>query len=189
MKSDHDAIIGKRGLPLERSLDNTLMNYQQSGFVETDIKNERVYDDYSADFNYRDLYHKLCFEQMLTNFDKFLDFELFYQYINKLGKSIEVLRIPTLVKTKLKSNHYYVMVLMTKLTNLRVVKLHGTPTSHTGPDFFKFLLKGMNYMAKAGRQLQKIQMNKLLGTFATSSDYLYPCLKPNSNIISLDFSD
>ena len=42
---------------------------------------------------------------------------------------------------------------MTKLTQLRVVKLHGNPTSHTGPDFFKFLLKGMNYMAKAGRQL------------------------------------
>ena len=73
-------------MPLERSLDHTLINYQQSGFVETDISNEHVYDDYPAAFNWRDLYHKLCFEQMLTNFDKFLDFELFYQYVNKLGK-------------------------------------------------------------------------------------------------------
>ena len=81
------------------------------------------------------------------------------------------------------------MVLMTKLIKLRVVKLHGSPNTHSGPDFFKFLLKGMNYMAKAGRQLQKIQMSKLLGTCATSSDYLYPCLKPNSNLLSLDFSE
>ena len=78
---------------------------------------------------------------------------------------------------------------MTKLIKLRVVKLHGNTTSHTGPDFFKFLLKGINYMAKAGRQLQKIQISKLLGTFGTSSDYLYPCLKPNSNLLSLDFSE
>ena len=78
MKSDHDAIIGKQGVPMERSLDHTLINYQQPGFIETDIRNEHVYDDYPAAFNWRDLYHKLCFEQMLSNFDKFLDFELFY---------------------------------------------------------------------------------------------------------------
>lgn len=62
---------------------------------------------------------------MLHNFDKFLDFSLFYEYVNKLGDSLEVLRIRGINKTKLKSNHYWIMVLMTKLTKLRVVKLHG----------------------------------------------------------------
>ena len=62
---------------------------------------------------------------MLQSFDKFLDFALFYEYVNKLGDSLEVLRVRTLNKTKMKSNHYWVMVLMTKLTKLRVLKLHG----------------------------------------------------------------
>ena len=43
------------------------------------------------------------------------------------------------------------MLLMTKLTKLRVLKLHGNETVHLGPDFFKFLLKGFNYMAADGR--------------------------------------
>lgn len=93
------------------------------------------------------MFHKLCFEFMLHNFDKFLDFALFYEYVNKLGDSLEVLRIRGINKTKLKSNHYWIMVLMTKLTKLRVVKLHGNQQIYLGPDFFKFLLKGMNYMA------------------------------------------
>ena len=31
-------------------------------------------------------------------------------------------------------------------------------------------------------------MNKLLGTYANSTDNLFPCLKPHSNLVSLDFS-
>lgn len=106
-----------------------------------------MYEDYGASFSWRDLYHKLCFEQMLSNFDKLLDFTVFYEYINKLGASQQVLRVPTLNKTKMKSNHYWVMVLVSKLENLRVLKLHGTSNISVGEDFFKFLLKGFNYMA------------------------------------------
>lgn len=125
---------------------------------------------------------------MLSHFDKFLDFPTFYDYVNKLGVAQEVLRIPILNKTKLKSNHYWIMVLMTKLPNLRAIKLHGNKMIHAGPDFFKFWVKGMNYMAKEGRQLQKIQVNNLMGTYASSSDYLFPVLKPHNNLVSLDFS-
>lgn len=95
------------------------------GYTLKEIEGDKIYEDYPASFNWRDLYHKLCFESMLTSFDKFLDFKLFYEYINKLGSSIEVLRVRTLNKTKLKSNHYWIMVLMTKMTKLRVLKLHG----------------------------------------------------------------
>jgi hypothetical protein len=80
------------------------------------------------------------------------------------------------------------MVLMTRLTKLRVLKLHGNNTVYLGPDFFKFLIKGINYMAKEGRQLEKIQMNRLLGQWSNSSDNLFPCLKPHTNLVSLDFS-
>jgi len=81
------------------------------------------------------------------------------------------------------------MVLLTKLTKLRVVKFQGNPTTSLGPDFFKFMIKGMNYMSKEGRQLEKFQMNKILGYSRTLSDNLYPCLKPNSNLISLNFAN
>ena len=80
-------------------------------------------------------------------------------------------------------------MLLTKLTKLRVVKFQGNPTTSLGPDFFKFMIKGMNYMSKEGRQLEKFQMNKMLDNIATSQDNLYPCLKPNSNLISLNFAN
>lgn len=145
--SDKKEIFGVN----EKSLKEYMVAKSQTGFITEEINCETVYEDYKSTFNWRDLYHKLHFEFMLHNFDKFLDFSLFYEYVNKLGDSLEVLRIRGINKTKLKSNHYWIMVLMTKLTKLRVVKLHGNGGIHIGPDFFKFLLKGMNYMAKEGR--------------------------------------
>ena len=126
---------------------------------------------------------------MQANFDRILDFEVFYDYINKLGNSLEVLKVVSLDKTKLKSNHYWIMVLLTKLTKLRVVKFCGNPRNIAlGPDLFKFMIKGMNYMAKEGRQLEKFQMNKILG-YCENQDNLYPFLKPNTNLLSIDVSD
>ena len=125
---------------------------------------------------------------MQANFDRILDFEVFYDYINKLGNSLEVLKVVSLDKTKLKSNHYWIMVLLTKLTKLRVVKFCGNTNIAIGPDLFKFMIKGMNYMAKEGRQLEKFQMNKMLG-YCANQDNLYPFLKPNTNLLSIDVSD
>ena len=63
------------------------------------------------------------------------------------------------------------MPLITKLTALRVVKMHKHPDHYIGPDFFKFLLKGMNYLKQEERQFEKIAIHGLLGN--TSADYLY----------------
>lgn len=41
---------------------------------------------------------------MLGNLGITTDFKLFYDYIEKLGPEIEVLRVGTIDKTKLKSN-------------------------------------------------------------------------------------
>ena len=43
-------------------------------------------------------------------------------------------------------------------------------------------------MAKEGRQFEKLQMNKMLGTHASPGDNLFPCMKPHQNLLSLDFS-
>ena len=83
---------------------------------------EMSYSDYKSDFSWRQLFHKLCFEQMLANFSKICDFQFFYEYMNKIGAEIDVLAVPIINKTPLKSNHYWVMVLLSKMPNLRVVK-------------------------------------------------------------------
>lgn len=182
--SDNNEIHDVHGRPL----DEFVVERQQKSF-QTIARNEKVYDEYPAAFSWRDLYHKLCFEHMISNFDKILDFKVFYEYVNKIGAQQQVLRAQIIKKTALKSNHYWIMVLLSKLPNLRVLKLHGNVMAHCGPDFFKFLQKGMNYMAKEGRGLQKICMNNLLGKTASSGDFLYPCLKPNTDLLSLNFSN
>lgn len=75
------------------------------------------------------MYHKLCFEFMLANFDKILDFEVFYKFLNTLGTEQEVLCVQVINKKHLKSNHYWIMVLLSKLTSLRVLKLYGNSTT------------------------------------------------------------
>lgn len=124
---------------------------------------------------------------MLENFDKVRDFKVFYEYVNKLGPQIEVLRIPSLDKTKLKSNHYWIMPLITKLPALRAIKLHKHPDHNIGPDFFKFFLKATNYLQEQGKELQKIEIHGMLGH--TSADYLYQCLRPHPSLIVLNVSN
>jgi hypothetical protein len=144
--------------------------------------------DYTGDFSWRQLFHKLCFEDMLQNLPVTCDFKLMYEYIDRMGSDIPVLRLETIDKTKLKSNQYWLMALVSKMPNLRVLKLHkcdqGKPL---GKDGYKFLLKGLTYMKENGRQLSKIHFSSLLG--AESAEYLYPCLKLNEDLQVLSFSD
>lgn len=46
----------------------------------------------------------------------------------------------------------------------------------------------MNYMAKEGRQLDKLSLYRVLGYTGNSGDLLYPILKPNLNLTSLEFT-
>jgi len=124
---------------------------------------------------------------MIEYFTKYLDFKIMYEYINKLGSEISVLRIRALDKTKLKSNHYWIMTLLGKLPALKVLKLHKHEILHLGPDFFKFLQKGFTYMTDSSRNLTKIQINNLLGS--SSQEYLYACLKLQPNLTILKFND
>lgn len=61
---------------------------------------------------------------MLGNLGVTNDFKLFYDYIIKIGCEVPVLRVATIDKTSLKSNQYWLMALVSKMPNLRVLKLH-----------------------------------------------------------------
>lgn len=111
-----------------------------------------------------------------------------YEYIDRMGSDIPVLRVETIDKTKLKSNQYWIMALVSKMPSLRVLKLHKPEHGKTlGKDGYKFLLKGLTYMKENGRQLSKLHFNALLGS--ESAEYLYPCLKLHEDLQVLSFSN
>ena len=113
------------------------------------------------------LFHKLCFEQLLENFSKLAiprpedeeeskeikdanqkgPFKMLYEYISKFGDSIEVLRIPSIDKRRLKSNHFWIMPLLTKLNNLRAIKMYLQKGHYIGSDFFNFFKKANEKLA------------------------------------------
>lgn len=87
-----------------------------------------------------------------------------------------MLRISIIDKTKLKSNNYWLMALVSKMPALKVLKIHKPQGGKSlGKDGYKFLQKGLNYMKENGRSLSKISFHQMLGP--ESSEYLYPCLK------------
>jgi hypothetical protein len=86
---------------------------------------------------------------MLDFFGQSLDFKLLYKYINTLGSEIPVLRVNMVKKTQLKSNNYWIMALVGKMPALEVLKFHNRSTGSVsfGNDGWKYLSKGMNYLA------------------------------------------
>ena len=146
---------------------------------------EQSYSDYNkATFTWRHLFHKLCFEQMIENLPLTEDFKLMYDYINKLGSSIEVLRISQIDKRALKSNSYWLMAIVAKMPALKMIKLNYKRNPF-GAEGWKFFLKGMNYMHQNGRELQKFEMNHC----DCIGEPLYAVLKLHPNLTVLKFTN
>jgi len=124
---------------------------------------------------------------MIDNLAITCDFPLLYEYIKKLGNELHALRISVIEKTKLKSNHYWIMTVLGKLPALKILKLHLPPNVKFGAEGFKFLLKGLNYMHENNRMLDKIYFSRILGAY--SEEYLYPCLKMQQDLQILNFSN
>lgn len=179
----------KRHISLFKDQDalRCMLNEEVHGkFDVAEIKNMTALNEYEKTNTWRHLFHKLCFEQMLEHFLHTLDFKLFYKFISDLGPEISVLRIPALDKTKLKSNHYWLMTLLGRMPNLISVKFHRNNENIT-PDFFKFMAKGMAYMQKEGRELKKIAFEDINGKMR-SAEHFYSVLKHHPNLICLQVS-
>ena len=99
---------------------------------------------------------------------------------------IECLRVKVIDKAKLKSNHYWIMALVGRMTNLKVLKLHKDSLVSLGADGFKFLQKGLKYFQESGGSLVKLQVSShLIGN--ASDEYLQPSLKclPDLRILKI----
>jgi hypothetical protein len=103
-----------------------------------------------------------------------------------MGPHIHTLRIKILDKKHFKSNNYYLMVLVGRMKNLKVLKFHKDSLINLGLDGFKYLQKGFKYFMDNGGSLTKLQINNILGTY--SDEYLYQCLKclPDLRVLKIN---
>jgi Ran GTPase-activating protein (RanGAP) involved in mRNA processing and transport len=78
-------------------------------------------------------------------FPQHQDFKLFYKYIDIMGPHINTLRLKILDKKFFKSNNYYLMALLGRMKNMKILKIHKSDITAFGADGFKFLQKGLKY--------------------------------------------
>jgi hypothetical protein len=163
-----------------------ITNANNGGQEVTQLAKTTLADDYPATFTWRDLFIKLCFEQMLQYFPQHQDFKILYKYINEMGPYLHSLRLKILDKRSFKSNNFYLMVLIGRLKNLKTLKMHKDSLIYLGVDGFKYMQKGFKYFAEQGGSLVKLQINNILGN--TSDEYLYQCLKclPELRILKIN---
>jgi len=101
--------------------------------------------DYEG-YTYRKLFLKLAFEKILFDLQYNLNFEIIYEFIKAFGDELDSVVIKMINKTKLKSNHYWLMGVIPKLTNLKTLILSNNNNRYVfNEDGFNFLQKGLTY--------------------------------------------
>lgn len=120
------------------------------------------HEDYTAEFTWMQLYVKLAFEDMLDHFSELCDFKILYKYINACNSHLESVVVPILDKTKFKSNNYWIMALVGRLSHVTTFKFKKEQNMYFGADGFKFLQKGFSYFNKDQGKLKKLEFQGLL---------------------------
>jgi len=115
-----DLAIVKR----EDKLSRELAKYRyRSDKDSQDVRDTTLSEDYDeSTFTYRKLMIKLSFEQLLHDLCYTQDFEMIYEFIKSFGAEIETALISVINKSSLKSNNYWLMAIIPKLKNLKVLK-------------------------------------------------------------------
>lgn len=117
------------------------------------------FDKYSKGvFSWRDLFVKLDFEDFIELFQYSADFKELYEYVGICAPFLTSIILPTIQRKHLKSGHYWVMVLLTKLTKLKTFIFRGSQQYPFSQDGFKFFLKGFANFKANGGSLEKFQM-------------------------------
>lgn len=102
---------------------------------------------------------------------------MIYEFIKTFGTDLSCIKMKLIDKTSLKSNHYWLMAIIPKLTNVKTLKLYRQEHQGQSYDFYKFLVKAMGYFQKNGGSLTSLHMNWLCDYNHYSLNELYPCLK------------
>ena len=126
------------------------------------------------------------FEYLLRDLQYNQDFEILYEYIKTFGKELTALKLKMIDKNHLKSNHYWLMAIIPKLTQLKTLKLYINETVSFGKDGHNYLTKAFQYFNKNGGKLQKFQMTHFTDWYG---EYLYPYLKTMQDLEIIHFKN
>jgi hypothetical protein len=67
---------------------------------------------------------KLAFESLMNDLDITHDFEMIYEFIKTYGNDLTSIKLRIIEKRSLKSNHYWLMAIIPKLTKLKTLKFY-----------------------------------------------------------------
>ena len=94
-------------------------------------------------FTYKKLMIKLAFEELVKHVQLNYNFEFIYEFVKLFKDDLTCIKLQLLDTTHLKSNNYYLMAIIPKLTKLKILKLYKDP------DSLAFGKNGINFLQKA----------------------------------------
>ena len=178
MRTDSSAVIKQ-----EDKLFNEIQNYQ--GVTESSNLEELTDSKEYNGFTYKQLFLKLVFEYLMQELEKNKDFETIYEYIRTFGKQLTSVKLKIINKSGFKSGHYWLLGIISKLLNLKTLKIYQTDQNPFGKDGYRFLEKAMAYFQKHGGELEKLQFTNIFEQ--DSQEFLFPIMKNQMNLKILSF--
>ena len=102
-----------------------LQRNQLNGNKLVEDNQSAVLSEYNNEkFTYRQLFVKLVFEFLMNDLEYNYNFEIIYEFIKVFVDDLTCIKINILDKTSLKSNHYWLMAIIPKLTKLKTLKIY-----------------------------------------------------------------
>lgn len=134
--------------------------FGQKYFFEN--RNLSSYSDYDENtFTFKKLMIKLVFEQLLVELQHNQNFELIYEFIKAYGNDLQCIKLDLIDKTHLKSNHYWLLAVLRKLTKVKSIKIFKSDNGgNFGKDGFKFMEKGFTVLQKCEGNIVKFEINQ-----------------------------
>lgn len=134
-----------------------LKHFNTSRYIDT------IVVDYPMEkYLWQDLYVKLDFEEFLSLFDSHQDFKLLYFILDIIAPKLRTLLLLVIKPTNLKSNFYYICSILSRLPNLKVLKVrssaYGNDVSYK---FVTNLCKGIKNLNSKNTKLKKIVIQDL----------------------------
>lgn len=132
-------------------------------------------------FTYKKLMIKLAFEELVKHVQLNYNFEFIYEFVKLFKDDLTCIKLQLLDTTHLKSNNYYLMAIIPKLTKLKILKLYKDPDSLAfGKNGINFLQKAFNFFTKNGGELSKYEFGH--GINSLTQDFMYAQLKQMANL-------
>ncbi len=109
--------------------------------------------------SWRDLLVKMELETQLEALQYNPDFKALYLTLER-AMNVESLMVPVIPKTHIKSGHYWLMVVLSKLPAIKRLQLYTPLDSNAalGLDGMKYLVKGLANFKKNGGALQSLEV-------------------------------